>query len=168
MRKLLSGLGVMLLAGGLTAVAGLTPAHAQCPAGDGSIPDSGSTVTPIGTGDSTKYTTIYVDDRDYPDLDEDNNAGGIWLYIESNDVAGLQRGGDQLPFTFVNPNAPRVEPVPILPANPGGAPVLPNGFTLFPDGFGGGSLSEAAGSHDDCRTDQNNNLHNGPADAILF
>ena len=168
MRRLSTVLGGLLLAGGLISIAGISPASAQCPAGDGSIPDSGSTVTPIGTGDSTKYTTIYVDDRDYPDLDEDNNSGGIWLYIETNEVAGLQRGGDMLPFTFVNPNAPRVEPVPILPANPGGAPVFPNGFTLFPDGFGGGSLSEAAGAHDDCHTDQNDDPWTGPADAILF
>lgn len=168
MRRMLSGLGVMLLAGGLTAVAGISPANAACPAGDGSLPNSSSKVTRVGTGGSTQYTTIYVDDRDYPDLDDDNNAGGIWLYIESNNAAGLQRGGDHVAFTFVNPNVPRIEPIPVLPPRPGGAPVFPNGFTLLPNGFGGGSLSEAAGFHDDCKTDESGTVWTGKADSILF
>jgi len=168
MRRMLSGLGVMLLAGGLTTVAGFTPAHADCPAGDGTVPGSASSVTAIGTKDSTQYTTIYIDDRDFQDLDEDNVAGGLWGYLESNTYRGLQRGGDQIVFTFVNPNVPRVEPISVLPPNPGGLPVFPTGLTLLPNGLGGGSLAEAAGEHDDCKTDQNGVVWTGKPDSILW
>ena len=168
MRRLSAALGTLLLAGGLAAVAGISPAQAACPAGDGTLPNSGSKVTRVGTGGSTQYTTIYVDDRDFLDLDDDNNSGGLWLYIESNSAAGLQRGGDQVVFNFVNPNVPRINPIPVLPPRPGGLPVFPNGLTLLPNGFGGGSLSEAAGFHDDCKTDESGNVWTGKADSILF
>jgi len=169
MRRLSAALGGLLLAGGLTAIAGISPAHAACPAGDGTIPGSASSVTAVGTRDSTQYTTIYVDDRDLADADDDANFGGLWLYIESNSSRGLQRGGDQVTFTFVNPNVPRVEPITVLPPNPGGLPVLPTGLVLLPNGLGGGSLSEAAGFHDDCKTDANTNqVWTGKPDSILF
>ena len=166
MRRMLSGLGVMLLAGGLTAVAGITPAHAQCPAGDGTVPGSGSTVTAVGLKDSTTFGTIYIDDRDFADADDDGNAGGLWVYIENNNTRGLQRGGDNVAFSFVNPNVPLIPAVPVLPPRPGGAPVFPNGLSVGP--FGGGSLAEAAGGHDDCKTDQSGTTWTGKPDAILF
>ena len=169
MRRLSAAIGTLLLAGGLAAVAGITPAHAACPAGDGSLPNSGSKVTRVGTGGATQYTTIYIDDRDVLDLDEDNNTGGLWLYIESNSTAGLQRGGDQVAFTFVNPNVPRVNPITVVPAGGGvGLPAPAKDVVLFPNGFGGGSLSEAIGLHDDCKTDEGGNVWTGKADSILF
>jgi hypothetical protein len=162
MRRLVSGLGALLLAGGL-AVAGGSPAHAACPGATGTVPGSGPTVTPVGLGDGTQYGTIYIDDRDYV------NQGEIWGYIETNTVADLQRGGDQLIFTFgVNPGVPAVPPTQVLPPNPGGAPVLPNGLTLFPKGLGGGSLAEAVGEHDSCTTDRTGAVWTGTPDNILF
>lgn len=174
MRRLFSGLGVMLLAGGLTAVAGMSPAKAECPAGEGTLPGSSNTVTPIGTDDGTQYTTVYVDDRDFTDSDDNSSvAGGLWLYVETNKTRGLQRGGDHVVFTLhpaLNPNVPRVEPIRVLPAGGGvGLPVPARDVILFPNGIGGGSLSELAGFHDDCKTDaRNNQVWTGAADSILF
>jgi hypothetical protein len=156
----------MLLAGGLV-VAGGSPASAACPAGDGTIPGSGSTVTPVGTGDGTQYTTIYVDDRDFADADGDGVSGGLWTYIETNSVAELQRGGDQLIFDFVNPQIPRVDPIVVLPPD-ASRPVRPEGLTLLPNGLGGGSLAEAAGEHDDCTTAQDGTPWTSTPDKIIF
>ena len=166
MRRLSAVVGSLFLAGGFTVAAGLTPAHAQCPAGDGTVPGSGSTVTAVGLKDSTPYGTIYVDDRDYADADDDGNAGGIWLYIETNSVRALQRGGDQVAFSFVNPNVPLIPGTQVLPPNPGGAPVFPNGVNVGP--LGGGSLAELAGGHDACKTDQSGAEWLGAPDSILF
>ena len=159
---------VLLSICALAAVVTVAPASAQCPDGDGTLPGSSDSVTTAGTGDATPYTTIYLDDRDYADLDDDGNAGGIWIYIESNDVAGLQRGGDRIEETFI-PDPPSIGPIPVLPPNPGGLPIFPDGFTLFPDGFGGcGGCDEHPWSYDDCRTDESGNVWTGEPDSILF
>jgi hypothetical protein len=146
MRKLASLVGAALLAPVVVIAAGSQVAQAQCPGNDGTIPGTPDRVTAVGP--------IYIDDRDFADLDEDDDAGGLWIYLESNNVAGLQRGGDQAAFATlagagVNPNIPYVGPTPVGP------------LTLFPNGFGGGSLSETAGSHDDC-------VQSSTPDTILF
>lgn len=143
MRKLLA---LAASAAVVTVAFGSTPAQAQCPGNDGSLPGSGPRVVPVGP--------FYVDDRDYPDLDDDNDSGGIWIYMESGKKAGLQRGGDQIFFVLlknngVNPTIPRVNPI-VLPVN---KPTDGKPVTLFPNGIGGGSLAEEAGAHDDCLQD---------------
>ena len=86
----------------------------------------------VGTGGSTPFTTVYVDDRDFADIDDDGNAGGLWIYMETNGVAGLQRGGYGLVARPEWP-APDIPPTQVLPPNPGGLPVLPYGFWLPDD-----------------------------------
>ena len=153
----------------LAAVVTAAPASASCPAGDGTVPGTSSSVTRVGTGDATPYTTIYVDDRDFADSDDDGNAGGLWIYLETNEVAGLQRGGERIESPFL-PQPPYVEPIPVLPPNPGGLPILPRGFTLFPDGLGGCSLGcNEIGPPDDCRTDESGQLRwDVEPDTVLF
>lgn len=154
----------------MAAVVGVVPAAASddgCPTGDGTVPGTSSSVTRVGTGDATQYTTIYVDDREFTDLDGDDDAAGLWIYLESNGIAGLQRGAEVHFMEEFVPGPPRVEPIPILPPNPGGLPILPRGLTLFPDGFGGGSFGQV-GPYDPCPTDEAGNWHNRPADSALF
>ena len=113
-------------------------AHAAgaCSRTDGTVPGSSATVIEVPAG----VTTFYVDDRDYPDLDNDGEAGGIWIYEESNGESGLQRGGsgawweEHMPGTCELP----LGPTPVLEPDPN-RPVLPNGIVLFPHGFGGGA-----------------------------
>lgn len=152
----------------LAAVVGVAPASAQCPAGDGSLPGSSDSVTTVGTGDATPYTTIYVDDRDFADVDDDGNAGGLWIYIETNEVAGLQRGGEHVGWSYL-PRVPQVAPIPVLPPNPGGLPIFPNGLTLFPNGFGGGGPQLIPYDwRDSCKTDESGNVWTGKPDNLLF
>ena len=66
-----------------------TPASADCDDSDGSVPGTSGSVMAVTAGPST----FYVDDRDWFDLDDDGQAGGIWIYEESNGQDGLQRGG---------------------------------------------------------------------------
>lgn len=156
---------VLLATSALAAVVGVAPASADCPQGDGTLPGSPSSVTAVGTGDATPYTTIYVDDRDFADLDNDGNAQSVWLYLESNGTAGLQRGGDQVAMPLI-PRVPWIAPIPVLPPNPGGLPILPNGLTLFPNGFGCWGCE--LWWYDDCRTDQSGNLWTGKPDTLLI
>lgn len=161
---------LLLVCCGLAAIVGVVPAAAydeSCPRGDGTVPGTSSSVTRVGTGDATPYTTIYVDDREFTDLDGDDDAAGLWIYLESNGIAGLQRGARVHFIEEFIPRIPRVEPIPILPPNPGGLPVLPRGLTLFPNGFGGGSVSEIE-PYDWCGTDEAGNWHSGPPDSALF
>jgi hypothetical protein len=153
MRKLASLVGAALLAPIVIVAVGSNVAQAQCPGNDGTVPGTPARVTAVGP--------IYVDDRDFADADDDGDAGGLWLYLESNNQAGLQRGGDQVWFAVIagvaNPNLPYIPPTQVVPPNP----ATPNGLTLFPSGFGGGSLSETAGGHDDC-------VQSSTPDTILF
>lgn len=145
MRKLLATAAAAALATVTVGVLAAAPASAEhtCPGNDGTLPGEPARVTRVGP--------FYVDDRDYPNLDEDTDSGGIWLYYESGVRTNLQRGGDQIIFTVVqdagvNPRVPLVRKIegPKHPTT--GAPII----TLFPNDFGGGSISQAVGSHDDC------------------
>ena len=80
----------VVVAGAVTALTMLSadPA-AACSRTDGTIPGSEASVTTVSAGGKT----FYVDDRDHADLDDDYEAGGIWIYEESNGQEGLQRGG---------------------------------------------------------------------------
>ena len=110
------------------------PASA-CSRTDGSVPGSDASTVTVAAADKA----FYVDDRDYADLDDDGEAGGVWIYEESNGEPGLQRGG----YTWWQDATQTtcgiyVEPIQVLPPD-GSRPVLPNGLTLFPNGFGGGT-----------------------------
>ena len=107
---------------------------------DGSAPGTVAKAYAVSAGGQT----IYVDDRDYADLDNDGVAGGIWIYYESNRVAGLQRGGDQVALGMIPGTVPYIPPTFV------GVPGTGIGVTLFPSGFGGGSVASAAGAHDGC------------------
>lgn len=163
---------LLLTACALAATVMVAPASAQCPSGDGTLPGSDSSVTAVGTGDATPYTTVYVDDRDWADLDDDGNAQGIWIYIESNGEPGLQRGGQHVSASYL-PTLPRIGPTQVVPPHPGGLPILPNGITLFPGGFPppctwGYTTCVPLLPYDDCNTDQSGQPRTGEGDSILF
>lgn len=85
MRKLATALGIALIGPALlTVTAG--PASAGCPSAykSGTAPGTQPQVYPDNHG------PIYVDDRDFL------NGGGLWVYLESNSRAGLQRGGSHV------------------------------------------------------------------------
>jgi hypothetical protein len=130
----------------IVAVAALMPlpALAQCEF-DGSVPGTAAKVYPVGAGGQT----IYVDDRDDADADDDGVAGGIWIYYESNKVGGLQRGGQQVALGLLPGTVPYVSPTYILPPDPS-RPALKGGVLAFPSGFGGGSIAAALGERDPC------------------
>ena len=157
---------LLLTACALAATVMVAPASAQCPAGDGTLPGSSSSVTAVGTGDATPYTTIYVDDRDLADLDDDGNAQGIWIYIESNGERGLQRGRSHLVFDVADPDIPYVA-LPGWPNLPG-PPFLPHPCCWPPAGVGGEPLSEVVNARDDCPSDANGDVWLGEPDAVLF
>lgn len=125
---------LMFAAISMVAVANAAPAGA-CSRTDGSVPGTSASAITVSAGPAT----FYVDDRDYADLDNDGEAGGIWIYEESNGLSGLQRGGsgawweEHVPGTCELP----LGPTPVLEPDPN-RPVLPNGIVLFPHGFGGG------------------------------
>lgn len=167
--------GFLLGAAVLASLVAVAPASAQCPTGDGTLPGSSASVTAVGTGDATPYGTIYADDRDALDLDDEGDAQGLWIYVESNGTAGLQRGGDHVAAGYV-PRLPRIGPIPVVPPNPGGLPILPNGLTLFPCSAqlsgsrcaGGPGVREWALPEDQCRTDASGQHWGGPPDQFLF
>lgn len=111
---------------------------------DGSIPGTPPRTYAFGAGPAV----VYVDDRDYADLNGNGVAGGIWIYLESNGVAGLQRGGvgvgDGVPVTV-----PYLPPHYVIPPDPN-RPVLKDGVLIFASGFGGGTVADVAGSYDPC------------------
>ena len=166
--------GFVLSAAVLASLVAVAPASAECPTGDGTLPGSSASVTTVGTGDATPYGTIYVDDRDWLDLDDDGDAQGLWIYVESNGTAGLQRGGRHVAAGYV-PEVPRIDPIRV-PPNPGGLPILPNGLTLFPCGLGysGSRCSGGPGIHewflsrDPCRTDASGQPWSGRPDQLLY
>ena len=166
--------GFVLSAAVLASLVAVVPASANCPSGDGTLPGSSASVTAVGTGDATPYRTIYVDDRDTLDVDDDGDAQGLWIYVESNGTAGLQRGGEHVAAGYVP--RPRIDPVPVLPPNPGGLPILPSGLTLFPCGFqfSGSRCTMRPGlptdvlPDDQCRTDASGQPWVGSPDELLF
>lgn len=145
--------GVVLISG-LVSVAGVTPAaaieggwwystpdgHSVCPEywRPGTVPGTSPSVTTIGTGGAGSFTTVYVDDRDLMNFDADTSYGGLWIYVESNGRAGLQRGGTHVVFGISNPSVASER------------------------------LSHHARMEDGCRTDQNGQPYSGPPDTILF
>lgn len=128
------------------------PAGAACEF-DGSIPGTAAKVYTI----ATPVATFYVDDRDYLDLDDDNQAGGVWLYLESNGQAGLQRGTQHVAFVVFEVGGEPLIPV-IHHFDP--TPVGP--VTLFPNGYtvGGWGSRDDIGMGDPCGADG--------GDTILF
>lgn len=147
MRKLLALAASAAVATVALGAMSASTAHADnCPAGDGTVPGTASRVITVGP--------FYIDDRDFADADDDDVAGGLWIYMESGKKAGLQRGGDQVVFTVleangVDPTVPYQGPVKTGVIRPDTNKEL----ILFPNGIGGGSLAEEAGSHDDCFQD---------------
>lgn len=115
------------------------PASAACQF-DGSVPGTSSkaytVLTPAGT--------LYIDDRDLADLDDDGQSNGVFVYLESNGQIGLQRDDRQAAFDHLpGGNLPFVyhfNPMPVGPVT-----LFPNGYTL-----GGESLSTTAGQTDPC------------------
>lgn len=85
MRKLATVLGVTILVP-TAAFVTATTASAGCPDdhNEGTVPGTQSQVYPDNNG------PVYIDDRGFllPD-----NGGGLWIYLESNNKKGLQRGG---------------------------------------------------------------------------
>ncbi|MDQ1446047.1 MAG: hypothetical protein QOI20_2511, partial [Acidimicrobiaceae bacterium] len=145
MRRLASVLGGALLAASAVIISGGAPAQASCPAGHGTAPTTVAKTYTVGAGGQT----FYVDDRDFDDTDDsDGQAGGIWIYQEANGLGGLQRGGSQWVVAAIPVTLPYVAPTPVY--TPAVGPAPSKGTTLFPTGFGGGSVADAAGEHDDC------------------
>lgn len=130
-------MAALLLAGVLTAT---SPAQARCPGEDGTIPGSPASVTTV----ATPVATIYIDDRDAQGLDGEDGSRGLWLYLESNDTEGLQRGGSQVAFEMLADHGlgytPCIQPIP-----------TPIGVTLFPNGCMSQPWAEFVGMYDDCR-----------------
>jgi hypothetical protein len=126
----------------------------NCGATSGTVPGTPAQVTTI---DLSPAAIFYIDDRDFADADGDGVAQGIWIYMESNGVSGLQEGGAD-PTGNVPVGVPFVDPISIdVPTDPPSHVI-----TLFPDGFGGGSLAEALGGVDTC-TDPS-----GSHDTVIF
>lgn len=166
MRRITILLAATLVGGGLALFVGVPNASAQCPLNDGTIPGSSASVITIGPDDGAAFQTYFIDDRDFLDLNDNGDAGGLWLYAENNNTQGLTRGGDHVVFSVANPPVPFIPPIVVLPPDPN-RPVFPNGITLFPNGIGGGTLSELVGEHDDCQ--QSGGLGQpATSDAILF
>ena len=132
-RKLATAFGAAAVAVSTLAV-GTTPASAEC-ISDGTIPGAAGGAIAIGSGNGTRF---YIDDRDFADLDEDGKSQGIWVYQEANNTGNLERGGAQWIEAMIPGQVPRVNPI-VTPV-----------VTLFPDGWGGGSVSEATGGVDPC------------------
>ena len=132
-RKLATAFGVAALAATTLAVTA-SPASAEC-ISDGTIPGAAGGAIAIGSGNGTRF---YVDDRDFFDLDEDGKSQGIWVYQEANNTGNLERGGANFLIGQIPGQVPRVNPI-VTPV-----------VTLFPDGWGGGSVADAAGAVDPC------------------
>ena len=163
MRRLASLLGgTVLAATSAVIISGGTPANAACPAGNGTAPTTASKVYPVA---APTGQTFYLDDRDFDDTDDaDGQAGGFWVYEEANGIPDLQRGGTQWYWASVPVTLPYIGPTPVFTPEVG--PVPSRGTTLFPSGFGGGSIAEEAGGVDDCPT-----IVNGiqlPPDKVWF
>jgi hypothetical protein len=73
---------VMLTVG----LAGSTPASAACNPSRTVLPGDDATLDKIEAGDET----IYIDRR--------TGTGEVWIYRETNGIAGLQRGGSHAYF----------------------------------------------------------------------
>lgn len=137
--------------------------HTWCSDVDGTVPGSSATLIVIGQGDAEPYQSIYIDDRDGFDLDGDGEAGGLWIYAESNGSAGLTRGGEWIGHTLVG-LLPEIEPIYVLPADPD-RPVHPGPVTLFPEGVSPGEYP--VWSDDPC-VEYDADGNQIPADTLLF
>lgn len=147
MRKYIAAVALAALAAPV--VFGASPASAStgaCEGTGGTVPTTTRKLYTVPAGGQT----VYVDDENL------NSSYGLWIYIESNKVNGLQRGGDQIVFETlyankVNPTVPRQEERFVGVTNP--VTGKPTGITLFTNGFGGGDIGSAAGTKDPCTTD---------------
>jgi len=119
-------------------------ADGNCGATGGTVP---GTPAQTITVDASPAAVLYIDDRDFLDLDGDGVGGGLWVYLESNGQPGLQRGGEEAVLSSVPVGVPFIGPQSIdVPTDPPTHVV-----TLFPDGVGGsGNLAEAAGDVETC------------------
>jgi hypothetical protein len=110
------------------------------------------------TVDLSPAAILYIDDRDYADADGDGVNQGTWIYMESNNQPGLQNGGEHVVLSQLPVSVPHLDPIVVdVPTDP-----PTHVITLFPDGFGGGDVAQAAGEADPC------NDPSGSYDSILF
>jgi hypothetical protein len=126
-----------------------TGARAVCGT-DGSIPNSPRHVYTVSAGGQT----LYIDDREYFDWDDDwgtpGDNQGIWIYLESNHMPGLQTGGPQVVLAPLPPPPPIITITPIvIPADPN-RPVHPGEIRLFNGYSPGQSWAQSLGEYDEC------------------
>jgi len=145
------GLTKVLMSGALASASVVSLFGAPTAFADGNCGATGGTVpgTPAQTitVDASPAAVLYIDDRDFLDLDALGRGGGFWIYMESNNQPGLQRGGEEAVLSSVPVGVPFIGPQSIdIPTDPPTHVV-----TLFPDGIGGGgNLAEAAGDVETC------------------
>jgi hypothetical protein len=145
MRRLSAALaGAALASSGLIMLSHAPAAFAtNCGATGGTVP---GTPAQTITVDASPAGIFYIDDRDYADADGDGVSQGLWTYMESNSIGGLQNGGEQVVLAMLPVPVPHADPVSIdVPTDP-----PTHVITLFPDGFGGGDLAQAAGEAEVC------------------
>jgi hypothetical protein len=155
MRRLSAVLaGAALASSGLVMLTSAPTAFAsECGATGGTVPGTPAQATTV---DLSPVAIFYIDDRDFADADGDGVSQGIWIYMESNGQPGLQNGGAD-PSGNIPVDVPHVDPLSIDGPDPVGHVI-----TLFPNGFGGGSLAEALGGVDPC------NDISGTHDTVIF
>jgi len=147
--------GAALASSGLIMLSTTPSAFAtDCGATGGTIP---GTPAQTITVDLSPAAIIYIDDRDYADADGDGVSQGLWIYLESNGQPGLQNGGEHAVLSQLPVSVPHIDPISVDGPDPVGHVI-----TLFPSGFGGGDLAQAAGEADPCSDPS------GSFDSILF
>jgi hypothetical protein len=144
MRRLSAVLaGAALASSGLIMLSSAPSAFAtDCGATGGTVP---GTPAQVITVDASPAGIFYIDDRDFADADGDGVSQGLWTYMESNGVGGLQNGGEEVALAALPVPVPHVDPVSVDGPDPVGHVI-----TLFPNGLGGGDLAQAAGEADTC------------------
>lgn len=106
-----------------------TTSQAQewCPEGHGTVPGTDAGTVEVGP--------VYVDDRGLTSLDpsDDRESGGLWIYLETNGVEGLQRGGESV----VGPTGRSLADTAGLPSEVMviAEPMVVGPVELFPDGY---------------------------------
>jgi len=144
MRRIAATLaGAALASSGLIILASAPTAFAtDCGATGGTVPGTPAQTLVV---DASPAGIFYIDDRDFADADGDGVSQGLWLYMESNGNTGLQAGGEETALKALPVSVPHLDPVSVDGPDPVGHVI-----TLFPSGFGGGDLAQAAGEADTC------------------
>jgi len=152
MRRLSAGIaGAALISSGFALLVATSPSAlaTDCGATGGTVP---GTPAQVQTVDLSPAGIFYIDDRDFADADGDGVSQGLWFYQESNGVGGLQNGGEQFVLSQLPIAVPHADPVSVdVPTDP-----PTHVITLFPDGFGGGDVAQAAGEADPCNDPSGN------------